>query len=63
MGEGEVRPKMQEAGVATSEAVGEGDKSPGGSHKGSKDRDEGPSGLSATDKGKGKEKETVGEET
>jgi len=35
--EGAVRPEMHEAGVATSEAAGEGDESPGGSHEGSKD--------------------------
>ena len=52
---------MQEAGIATSKVAGDG--SPGGSCKGTKDRGKGPSGLSAADKGKGKEKETAGEGT
>ena len=70
--------EMQEAGVATGEVPnevpegecesaegrGKGDKSPRGSRKGSEDQGEGPSGLSATDKGKGKEivEETLQEE-
>ena len=64
----------QEAGVTPSEVPdeegiempgnwGEGDESPGGGREGSEDQGEGLSSLSAADKGKGKEKEVVGEET
>ena len=59
--EGAVRPEMHEAGVVTSEAVGKGDESPGGGCEGREDQGEGPSGLSAVDKGKGKGEEVVEE--
>ena len=64
MSKGAVRPETQEAGVATSKVVGEGDESPRGCRKGSEDRGKGPSRLSATDMGKGKEvvDETLQEE-
>jgi len=52
---------MREAGVATSEVLNESGEVPGSGRKGTKDQGEGPSGLSATDKGKGKEKEVVEE--
>ena len=45
--------EMREARIGTSEVLGENSKVQG----------EGPSSLSTTDKGKGKEKEVVGEET
>jgi len=71
MSEGGAR---QEVGVTPSEVPdeeavempgnwGKGDEYFRGSRKGSEDQGKGPSGLSTTDKGKGKEKEVVGEET
>ena len=47
VGEGATRPEMQEVGVMTSEAAGEGDESPRGGREGNEDRGEGLSGLSA----------------
>ena len=43
------------------EDQGGGEKSPRGGCEGSEEQGEGPSGLSAADKGKGKETEMVGE--
>ena len=55
---------MWEAHVGTSEGVREVvAKATEGGCKGTKDQGKGPSGLSATDKGKGKEKEVMEEET
>ena len=55
--------ETQEARVGTSKVPGGGSGVAGGAHKGSEDQGEGSSGLSAVDKGKGKEKEIEGEET
>ena len=46
-----------------SKVLGEGSRVAGGACEGSEDRGEGSSGLSAMDKGKGKEREIEGEET
>ena len=43
------------------EDQGGGEKLPRGGHEGSEEQGDGPSGLSAADKGKGKETEVVGE--
>ena len=56
--------ELREAGVGTSEMPnGETGKGQEGGCKGTKDLGEGPSGLSLADKGKGKQKEIMEEET
>jgi hypothetical protein len=61
--EGAARRGEQGAGAMTSEVPGEGNGEAGETREDSEDRGEGPSGLSAADKGKGKEKEVVEDQT
>ena len=62
LSEGAARQETQEASMGTNKIVDkEAVEVPEGDCKGAEDEGEGPSGLSAADKGKGKEKET-GEE-